>query len=141
MSLIVKTVKKVRKQFNWLIIRKESYSPLNIPEYYKRFGIVMNGQTQEYEVTKPEMLVKAYTKAWENRDFEIDKFWTRAAYFWGFIVLIFGGYITILTSEHSAKALSMHLDLFCCFLDFYSRFLGISLYLGVKVGNEIGKIT
>ena len=42
---------------------------------------------------------EAWTKAWENRDFEISKYWSRAAYFLAFIFVIFTGYITLITSE------------------------------------------
>jgi hypothetical protein len=132
MSFIVKNLKKLRKYFNWLIIKKENYTPLSKPEYYKRFKIELNSQTLVYEAKDEKLLEKAYTKAWENRDFEIDKFWTRAAYFWGFIVLIFGGYITILTGEHTTKALNMHLDLFLLLL---GLLFSISWYL-VILGSK-----
>lgn len=124
--------KKIRKYFDWLIIQKEEYSPLDDNEYYKRFGITTDPTTGERKVTDKNLLEKAYTKAWENRDFEIDKFWTRAAYFWGFIVLIFGGYITILTGEHTQKALNMHLDLYLLLLGFL---FSISWYL-VILGSK-----
>lgn len=102
----------MRNYLNWLILKKDKYTPLETSEYYKKFGIEKNAITDKYEVKDRKILEKAYTKAWENRDFEIDKFWTRAAYFWGFIVLIFGGYITLLTNERSNMAVKIHLDLY-----------------------------
>ncbi|MBB2151701.1 RipA family octameric membrane protein [Pedobacter gandavensis] len=102
----------MRKYLNWLILKKTKYTPLKTHEYYQKFGIEKNPITNEYKIKNKKILEKAYTKAWENRNFEIDKFWTRAAYFWGFIVLIFGGYITLLTNEHSNRALDIHLDLY-----------------------------
>ena len=41
----------------------------------------------------------ALDRAWLNRDFEIDKYWSRATYFWAFIAATFAGYIAIMTSE------------------------------------------
>lgn len=82
------------------------------------------------------MLEKAYTKAWENRDFEINKFWTRAAYFWGFIVLIFGGYLTLLTSEHNIKALAMNFDLYLLLLGFLFSLSWYLVIRGSKVWQE-----
>lgn len=78
--------------------------------YLLNFGIVKDGTN--YIVLDEKKLEKAYLKAWENRNYEIDKFWTRAAYFWGFIVLIFGGYLNIITSENNKKALQLNLDLY-----------------------------
>ncbi len=34
----------------------------------------------------------ALERAWKNRDFEIDKYWSRATYFWTFIASAFVGY-------------------------------------------------
>lgn len=125
-------MKKNRTYFNWLIIQKKEYLPLDDNEYYNRFGVTTDTATGNRKVTNKDLLEKAYTKAWENRDFEIDKFWTRAAYFWGFIVLIFGGYITILTGEHTQKALNMHLDLYLLLL---GVLFSISWYL-VILGSK-----
>jgi len=40
----------------------------------------------------------ALDRAWKNRDFEIDKYWSRATYFWAFIAATFAGYIAIKAS-------------------------------------------
>jgi hypothetical protein len=112
--------KKVRnkiKTISRLFIKKRTgYSILDEEDYLRRFGI--EKKNDKYEVTNEGFLIKAYEKAWENRNYEIDKFWTRAAYFWGFIVLIFGGYISLLTSEHNQKALEMRVDLYLVLLGF-----------------------
>lgn len=125
-------MKKIRTYFDWLIIQKKVYSPLNDNEYYNRFGVATDLKTGDRKVIDKDLLEKAFARSWENRDFEIDKFWTRAAYFWGFIVLIFGGYITILTGEHTHKALNMHLDLYLLLLGFL---FSISWYL-VILGSK-----
>lgn len=124
----------MRKYFNWLIKKKVIYTPLEDSEYYKRFGI--EDENGEFIVKNPDILKKAYQIAWKNRDFEIDKFWTRAAYFWGFIVLIFGGYIAILTSEHSNKALHMHLDLYLLLLGFLFSITWYLVILGSKTWQK-----
>jgi hypothetical protein len=59
---------------------------------------------------------EAFKKAWEIRNFEINKFWQRSAYFWGFIALIFGGYIKIITGESRILLDDMHLDLYLILL-------------------------
>ncbi len=71
------------------------YSELENKEaYLKSFGVITtNGK---YKVKKKirKRIEFAYKRACENRDFEINKFWTRSAFFWGFIALIFGAYFT-----------------------------------------------
>ena len=41
----------------------------------------------------------ALERAWYNRDFEIDKYWSRATYFWAFIAATFAGYIAVMASD------------------------------------------
>lgn len=41
----------------------------------------------------------ALERAWKNRDFEIDKYWSRATYFWAFIASAFVGYISTISSD------------------------------------------
>ncbi|WP_167606500.1 hypothetical protein [Maribellus sediminis] len=44
---------------------------------------------------------KALERAWKNRDFEIELYWKRATYFWGFIAAAFAGYFIIVGSEYN----------------------------------------
>jgi hypothetical protein len=83
-------------------------TPITPKVYDKLFGI-------EPEHIDKSRLEEALKRAWETRNFEIDKFWTRVAYFWGFIALIFGAYITVITEE-TGKAIDMHLDLYLVLL-------------------------
>jgi len=75
----------------------KGYSEINDEDYYSSFGLEKKGEN--WEIKEKEKIEFAYNKAWENRDFEINKFWTRAAYFWGFIVLIFSAYFTTLDNK------------------------------------------
>jgi hypothetical protein len=59
---------------------------------------------------------EALKKAWENRNFEIDLFWRRSAYFWGFIALIFGAYFGVVNSDNFINIQKMYLDLYIILL-------------------------
>lgn len=112
LNLISRKLTFKLKKFTKVIFRSRTvYKTLNNDIYFKSFGIEKN-EEGEYEVVNKYKLEKAYQKAWDNRDFEINKFWTRAAYFWGFIVLIFGGLMTVLTSERNQIVINLHLDMY-----------------------------
>ncbi|GAB6392627.1 MAG: hypothetical protein MdMp014T_2000 [Treponematales bacterium] len=91
--------------------------------YLAQFGVT------EGKIDK-SILEAAYKKAWETRDFEIDKLWTRAAYFWGFIAAIFAGYIAVITGEHNEKAVAMHLDLYLILLGIIFSFAWLLVIKG-----------
>lgn len=104
------------------------YKVLKEDEYFERFGIVM--EDHKYKVIDGEKLKAAYSKAWENRNFEIDKFWSRAAYFWGFIVFIFGGYATLITVEpENVTSEFINLELYALLLGFL---FSVSWYLVIR---------
>jgi hypothetical protein len=100
--------------------KKDAYDPLPDETYLKRF--IGNNDTP---ISVPEKdldrLKESYKKAWECRDFEIDKFWSRSAFFWGFIVLIFTGYITLITNDTKGQD-SSYIQIE--YLDFYFILLG-----------------
>lgn len=133
----MKKLIKAFTQFFWhiknvIIKKKDKHPVLNRQEYYARFGIIKEGEEYKVMEEKRDMLLKAYNKAWENRDFEINKFWTRAAYFWGFIVLAFGGYLTLLTGSNTKDAIRMHLDLYLLLLGFLFSITWYLVILGSK---------
>ena len=72
---------------------------INDEKYYASFGIEKKGSI--FTVLDPEKVKAAYEKAWENRNYEIDKFWSRALYFWGFIAATFVAYTAIITNENA----------------------------------------
>jgi hypothetical protein len=52
----------------------------------------------EFKGTKePEAYKSALQEAQENRRFEIDNYWKRAAYFWAFIAAVYTAYFHVLT--------------------------------------------
>lgn len=90
--------------------KKRTPSPLISGEdYYERFGIKKIDNI--YQITDTKKLEAAYEKAWENRNYEIDKSWTRALYFWGFIAAAFIAYTALITSEKNDIITAMHIDL------------------------------
>ncbi|GHT52144.1 hypothetical protein FACS1894106_0200 [Spirochaetia bacterium] len=120
--------------FNWLIKKEEKYIPLSEEAYYRKFGIEKSKKTQKYEykVTDKNKLEKIYEQIWKIRNFEIDKYWTRVAYFWGFIVLIFGGYISVITSDDIDKIKNMHIDFLLLLLGFLFSLAWYLVSLGSK---------
>jgi hypothetical protein len=82
-------------------------------KYYESFGVVTNSLGKALFVDYKK-LKKAHKRAWETRNFEIDKLWARAVYFWGFISLIFTGYTVVVTSKKcdpATKSLELYLIL------------------------------
>jgi hypothetical protein len=88
---------------------EKGYSPITKKKYLDMFR--GNGESQDIN-----KLENAHKLAWATRNFEIDKFWIRTAFFGGFTVLIFNGYISILSGPHPASIKN---------LDIYLIFLGI----------------
>ena len=77
--------------------KKIKHTRINEEDYYESFGIKKEGA--KFIVQDSEKVKAAYQKAWENRNYEIDKFWSRALYFWGFIAATFVAYTAIITSH------------------------------------------
>lgn len=110
MTEIKKRKKKRLKSCIDFFPQKRTPSPLISDEnYYERFGIKKIDNI--YQITDTKKLEAAYEKAWENRNYEIDKSWTRALYFWGFIAAAFIAYTALITSEKNGIITAMHIDL------------------------------
>ncbi len=85
------------KKNEWLCKKQEIKETLKEDEYYESFGII---KVKDDWIIKNQQLVdEAYKKAWENRNFEINKFWSRSAYFGGFISAILIAFTALLTKE------------------------------------------
>ncbi len=68
---------------------------MDMNDYEEAFGL--DGSPSDSEKATPKY-EKALEKAHEIRQFEIELYWKRATYFWTFIALSLGGYLTILSS-------------------------------------------
>ena len=101
-----------QKRYKYPII--DSKNDIN-KEYYAKFGITVKKRqdgTSKYKITNRKKLEMAYNRAWDTRNFEIERYWQRTAYFWGFIVLIFGGYISIITRNNNNGYINEYLSLY-----------------------------
>ena len=87
---------------------KDKYSKITYEQYVSLFGLNNPG--------KKDLHKTAFEKAWEIRNFEIDKFWQRSMFFWGFIAFIFTGYIIVVTGENCEEAKRMYLDFYLILL-------------------------
>ena len=87
---------------------EERYTLITDKQYASHFGLS--------NPEKEDLHKEAFKKAWEIRNFEIDKFWQRSAYFWGFIALIFTGYVSISTGKNNEIAKKMYLDFYLILL-------------------------
>ena len=76
-----------------MAIQRKNIKKISKETYYKSFQIKSSLREKN---TKLEL---ALERAWHNRDFEIEKYWSRATYFWAFIAAAFAGYIAVMTSE------------------------------------------
>ncbi|MCG6188944.1 RipA family octameric membrane protein [Maribellus maritimus] len=64
---------------------------LSEEEYYEQFSGKSEERTSKHYL--------ALERAWKNRDFEIELYWKRATYFWGFIAASFAGYFILVKTE------------------------------------------
>jgi len=89
---------------------ENKYSKITDEQYASLFGLT--------NPEKKDLHKAALEKAWEIRNFEIDKFWQRSMFFWGFIVFIYTGYFKVITLNNFKTE-----NVF--YLDFYLILLGI----------------
>lgn len=115
---------------NWFYQFVEYIDPLEDEDYLCNFGFSkINGQLILRDRDKLE---KAFNRVWENRDFEINKFWSRAAYFWGFIALVFGAYITLYSNNKFALIKDPYMELYIICIGILSSIAWIYVILGSK---------
>jgi hypothetical protein len=74
---------------------------------------VVNYYTPFLEKSSSEQLKAkgALETAWKNRDFEIDKYWSRATYFWSFIAASFAAYFLVSKGDEEASKFHLLLHL------------------------------
>lgn len=73
--------------------KKSGLRPLTKEEYHN--DLVKNND--------PDVLKRAFEKAWEIRNFEIELYWKRATYFWTFIASTFAGYFALVNLDSYSK--------------------------------------
>ena len=66
-------------------------------KYAKMVGL--KAEKINEDIAKQNKINKAFDFANNCRDKEIDRFWTRGLYFWGFIVASFGTYMAVLNAS------------------------------------------
>ena len=76
----------------------------NRDEYLEKLGLkktdvskdddLDESAVQKLKETDPQF--RAWKTAWENRKFEIEMYWRRAAYFWVFIAAIYTAFFNVL---------------------------------------------
>jgi len=74
--------------------------------------------------SKTKELQKKLEKAYHFRDFEIEMYWKRAQYFWGFLAVIYAGYFLLVTSNN-CENLPNEYKLIICSWDVLCLLLGI----------------
>jgi len=107
---------------------KDKYSGISDEQYASLFGLI--------NPEKKDLNKAAFEKAWETRNYEIDKFWQRSMFFWGFIASIFGGYIIIITGEFNQTAKDMYLDFYLILLGIIFSVAWLLVILGSKRWQE-----
>jgi hypothetical protein len=105
--------------FKW----KEPYTPLSNKAYYELFKCntiqdPANNRCVLASANDMQLLQEALKKAWECRNFEIDKFWSRSLFFWGFIAAVLTGYIALIVKGNAEDSAGIG------YLDFYLICLG-----------------
>lgn len=92
----------------------------------------------EYDIyfSDPDIRKAAFEKAWQIRNFEIDLYWKRAAYFWAFIAATFAGYIAVISSDNYPKNSLIELEYYLICLGVIFSFAWSLVNWGSKKWQE-----
>jgi hypothetical protein len=118
--------KVIKKQYYYTPLDEETLKK----EFYGKSGKSQGGKI-EY----------AYQRACELRDFEIDKFWMRSKYFWGFVSVILGAYAAIVQSDYVKKIQNgempnLHFDFCLLIMGFLCSIVWLLVLWGSKAWYE-----
>lgn len=102
---------------------------------YDAAGSIISSKIIEKETTKSKFSEAAYKEASENRRFEVQMYWHRAAYFWAFIVSIYTAFFFISANSVNADANIPHSHLIRLGLAFLGFLFCAGFYL-VNVGSK-----
>ena len=89
------------------------------------------GNEQDVELLQ-DKVKNALIHAHDIRKFEIELYWKRALYFWGFVLTLFGGYILLLTEANGMSACVSNSNQ-SCILDFILLALVAIAGFGVSI--------
>jgi hypothetical protein len=121
----------LKEKLGCFYTEKKDRKALSYAEYNNQF------MDCDISLSKKNMkrLKEAYKKAWECRDFEINKFWTRSAFFGGIIVIIFTGYTTLITNYQNPN-LPKYLDFYLLLLGYLFSLAWLLVIKGSKAWQE-----
>lgn len=77
-----------------------------------------------------EQIKASYDMAWSAKNFEIDNYWRRAAYFWAFQIASFAGYFAVLSSHFYNKNTEVLYCVVC--IGFVTAFAWTLINIGSK---------
>jgi len=109
-------------------IMKDKFTKISNEEYASHFGLINPKRKKIHK--------KAFKKAWNTRNFEIDKFWQRSMFFWGFIALIFTGYFNVVTGKFYNITKGMYLDFYLILLGLIFSVAWLLIIKGSKRWQE-----
>lgn len=128
---------KCIKYLKSLFRRKDTYRVVSYEEYKKHFGITPeNGNEIAPKEDAREKQEKALDRAWETRNFEIDKFWQRSAFFWGFIALVLGAFVAVQTGRIDIHESIPYPDLYLILLGLIVSVAWLLVVKGSKFWQE-----
>ena len=84
------------------------------------------------QLTNSSKSSKAYEIAEDVRKFEIDKYWQRTLYFWGFITAIYVAYFSVLKEFYTTCGISKHGAIPLVILSALGLFFCVSWFLASK---------
>ena len=115
----------------------------NRDEYLEKLGLkktdvskdddLDESAVQKLKETDPQF--RAWKTAWENRKFEIEMYWRRAAYFWVFIAAIYTAFFNVLKMCVEKKIECNTLKCFQAVMLVVLAFLGFVFCLGFFLQN------
>jgi hypothetical protein len=124
MTKCIRWIKQILKYvwFNFIFKKRYEYPALDedTDNGHEEYYALYYKNTEDVRIDMKKIKA-AYNKAWEIRNFEIDKYWQRTAYFWGFIAIIFVGYISVITNIDNVTNK---------YLEFYLISLGLIFSIG-----------
>jgi uncharacterized membrane protein len=103
-----------------------------VENYDTLFGI----SQEAVDATARSKQKRALERAWQTRNFEIDKFWNRTAFFWSFIAIVFGAFAAVTTKKVEASTSLPYLELYLILLGIIVSVAWLLVVKGSKFWQE-----